>query len=453
MGQGTLAGITVYDEDLADTPRALRGHPQDAQVDKLTGLANRKWFEKTLADCFSRDTLAANTCHILLLDLDDFKEVNYRFGHLAGDHVIATVAARLENLKNERSLVSRLAGNEFAILLDLQMSSSMLQDMADNVIALIEEPIKFLGDVIHLSVSIGGATYPNDANSADGLLGCATMALLDAKKHNFGKTCFYDRGIATKLSEHRAALEKVRNAAATGNIIPYYQPKFRLSDLSVYGFEALARIKNADGTVTGPSGFWPAFEEPTTSSLIAANMVDAVLKDIKRWLTAGFDPGVVSINACEYSFQDADFVTRLIRKIDFAGIPRSKIEIEVTENVLCGSNRKLVGRLLSQLRAEGLLISLDDFGTGFASLTHLRDYPIDTLKIDGSFVDGIGKMPKTTAIVEALVGLGHKLGMELVAEGIETREQMDFLLSINCDRGQGYLVSRPVAAQFVPTLV
>jgi diguanylate cyclase (GGDEF)-like protein len=453
MGRGTLAGIAVYDVDLADTQFAVRGDPQDAQVDRLTGLENRHRFETTLADCFSRDMLAKKTCHILLLDLDDFKEVNYRFGLLAGDHVIATVAKRLQNLKNEGVLVGRLAGNEFAILLNRQMTLQMLQEMADKVVALIEAPIRFLDNVIHMTVSVGVATYPNDANSADGLLGCATMALLDAKKHNFAKTCFYDSGIATKVSKHRAALDKVRNAAATRSIIPYYQPKFRLGDLSVYGFEALARIKNADGTVTGPSDFWPAFEDHTTSSLIATNMVDAVINDIQRWLDSGFDPGVVSINACEYSFQDADFVSRLIRKIDFAGIPRSKIEIEVTENVLCGSNRKLVGRLLSQLRTEGLLISLDDFGTGFASLTHLRDYPIDTLKIDRSFVNGIGNLPKSMAIVEALVGLGHKLGMELVAEGIETQSQMDFLLSINCDRGQGYLVSRPVAAQFVPTLV
>ena len=182
-------------------------------------------------------------------------------------------------------------------------------------------------------------------------------------------------------------------------------------------------------------------------------MLNAVVADIASWRCLGLDPGIISFHASEFSFLNPDFANLLTRKIDAMNIPRSSLEVEITETVLWGDDLKLVGQLMAELRSAGLKISLDDFGPGYASLTHLRDFPINTLKIDQSFIAGLGKKPQTTAIVKAIVELGHNLGMAIVAEGIETQSQLDFLHSIGCDNGQGYLISKPLPADNVLKLL
>jgi diguanylate cyclase (GGDEF)-like protein len=453
LENGTPAHIIGIFQDVTEQHETEIALWRSAHVDHLSGLANRYWFQNALTERLISSRAQPHEVHILLVDLDGFKEVNDTLGHQAGDHVIATIAKRLQIIDDEQAFIARLGGDEFAIILDRPITGEGLRQLADTVLAQIKLPIGFRGDSIHVAASIGVARSPKDALSPDDLLRCADMALYKVKRSGRGRVGFFSPEIATIFDARRTALEKVRNAAGAGWILPYYQPKFRLADLSVYGFEALARITNADGTVSGPSNFWPAFAEPTTSRLITSAIVEAVIDDVRRWLAAGVDPGIISINACEYSFQNAEFATELIRSIDAAQIPRSKFEVEVTETVFWGDDPKLVGRLLSELRDAGLRVSLDDFGTGYASLTHLRDYPIDTLKIDQSFVGGLGKKPQNTAIVNAIVELGHNLGMDVVAEGIETEGQLDFLRSIHCDHGQGYLVSEPVAAHRVVNLL
>ena len=446
---GAPAHIIGIFQDISERHEAERRLWLSAHVDHLSGLANRHWFQKDLAERLSKTQGRSQKVHMLLIDLDGFKEVNDTLGHQAGDAVIAAIAKRLQILAGQGAFVARLGGDEFAVVVDRPTSSESLRALAEEVLVQVKSPIQFQSDAIHVAASIGVACFPDDARTPDELLRCADMALYKIKRAGRGSVGFFSPEIATIFDTRRTALEKVRNAAAANRIVPHYQPKFRLSDLSIYGFEALARIVNEDGTISGPSDFWPAFADPGSSRTITKHMLDAIVSDVVRWRAAGLDPGTISFNACEYSFQDPDFANSLIGKIDAMHIPRSSFEVEVTETVFWGDDPKLVGRLLTELREAGLHVSLDDFGTGYASLTHLRDFPIDTLKIDQSFVAGLGKKPQNTAIVNAIVELGHNLGMGVVAEGVETEGQLDFLRSIQCDSGQGYLVSKPLSAELI----
>lgn len=453
MENGVSTHIIGIFQDITERHEAERALWLSAHVDHLSGLANRHWFQNALAERLAQTQDQTQKTYLLLVDLDGFKEVNDTLGHQAGDAVITTIARRLERVGGHGTFVGRLGGDEFAMILDRRVSSDSLRAMAEEVLLQVKSPIKYQCEAIHVAASIGVACYPADAQTPDELLRCADMALYKIKRSGRGSVAFFSAEIATIFDTRRTALEKVRGAAATNRIVPHYQPKFRLADLSIYGFEALARIQNEDGTISGPTDFWPAFADPVSSKTITRHMLDAIVKDVARWRAAGFDPGTISFNACEYSFQDPDFASSLILKIDGMNIPRSCFEVEVTETVFWGNDPKLVGRLLAELRDAGLGVSLDDFGTGYASLTHLRDFPIDTLKIDQSFVAGLGRKPQNTAIVNAIVELGHNLGMGVVAEGVETEGQLDFLRSIGCDSGQGYLVSKPIPAPQVTEIL
>jgi diguanylate cyclase (GGDEF)-like protein len=450
---GAPAHVIGIFQDITERNEAERALWLSAHVDHLSGLANRHWFHKYLAERLSERQDRPKTVYLLLIDLDGFKEVNDTLGHQAGDEVIAAIAKRLRLVAGEGAFVARLGGDEFAVVLDKPISSERLRALAEDVLIEVKSPIRFRNDAIQVAASIGVACFPDDASTPEELLRCADMALYKIKRSGRGSVGSFSPEIATIFDTRRSALEKVRNAAAANRIVPHYQPKFRLADLSIYGFEALARILNEDGTISGPSDFWPAFADPFSSTTISKHMLDAILADVAGWRAAGLDPGTISFNACEFSFQDPDFANSLIQKIDAMQIPRSSFEVEVTETVFWGDDPKLVGRLLTELRDAGLHVSLDDFGTGYASLTHLRDFPIDILKIDQSFVAGLGKKPQNTAIVNAIVELGHNLGMRVVAEGIETDGQLDFLRTIRCDSGQGYIVSKPLAADRITEIL
>ncbi|MBO9099803.1 MULTISPECIES: sensor domain-containing diguanylate cyclase [unclassified Rhizobium] len=453
MENGVPAHIIGIFQDITERHDAERTLWHSAHVDHLSGLANRHWFQKDLAERLTKARHESQKVGLLLIDLDSFKEVNDTLGHQAGDEVIARIAKRLQLVAGESSFVARLGGDEFALVLERPIATDDLRTLAEEVMSQVKSPIRFQSEAIHVSASIGIACFPDDANTPDQLLRCADMALYKIKRSGRGSIGFFGPEIATIFDTRRMALEKVRSAAAANRIVPYYQPKFRLDDLSVYGFEALARIENEDGTISGPSDFWPAFADPTSSKTITRHILDGIVSDILRWRAMGIDPGTISFNACEYSFQDPDFASSLIRKIDGMKIPRSSFEVEVTETVFWGDDPKLVGRLLTELREAGVHVSLDDFGTGYASLTHLRDFPIDTLKIDQSFVAGLGKKLQNTAIVNAIVELGHTLGMKVVAEGIETEDQLEFLRSIQCDSGQGFFVSGALAADRITDML
>ncbi|MDB5524589.1 MAG: hypothetical protein JWM58_2352 [Rhizobium sp.] len=443
---GVPAFLNGIFQDITDSYHAEQHLWQSANIDALCGIPNRNWFQRTLSEKLAASEAVPDRLTLMLLDLDGFKEINDTLGHLAGDCVLQAVARRLRSVASGQADVARLGGDEFTLLIDRLLPGDDVQRLADDVLAELRKPVLFDKQSIYFSASMGVAHYPADAATSDDLMRCADMALYKVKRAGRGSVGHFSPEIATIFDTRRLAIEKVRRAGAEGRITPFYQPKLRLADRSVYGFEALARIRNADGTVSGPADFWLAFADATSARLISERIMAGITEDIARWLDRGLDPGVVSFNACEFCFQTADFATQLIKRLDQNHIPHSMIEIEVTETVFWGEDAKLVGKILEQLHNEGIRISLDDFGTGYASLTHLKDFPIDCIKIDQSFIAGLGAKSQHTTIVNAIVDLGHNLGMDVVAEGIETEPQLSFLRSVGCNGGQGFLFSKAVPA-------
>lgn len=443
---GVLAGLTGIFQDVTEQCEAEQQLWRSANIDALCGIPNRNWFQQTLQERLAAAQPKGGRLTLMLLDIDGFKEVNDTIGHLAGDAVLRAIANRLQVLIGEQAFIARLGGDEFAILVEGQAAGENIHDLADSILAELRKPVQFERQSIYFSASIGIAHYPSDASTAEDFMRCADMALYKVKRSGSGSVGYFSPEIATIFDTRRIAIEKVRSAGAEGRIVPFYQPKVRLADRSVYGFEALVRLRNGDGTISGPADFWSAFSDATSSRLITQHILAAITDDIAGWLEQGLDPGVTSFNVCEFSFQTPDFATQLIQRLDQKRIPRSLIEIEVTETVFWGEDSRLVGRTLEHLHREGIRISLDDFGTGYASLTHLKDFPIDCIKIDQTFIAGIGAKSQHTTIVNAIVDLGHNLGMDVVAEGIETEPQFDFLRSVHCNGGQGFLISKAVPA-------
>jgi diguanylate cyclase (GGDEF)-like protein len=416
-----------------------------AYVDSLSEIANRSQFQQhftaKLAEAKSKETELS----LLLLDLDGFKEVNDTMGHHAGDEVIKAVAQRIAAVSGRKAFCARLGGDEFAILASIK-SAAARKRLADRILTAVRKPIPIGDQQAFVSGSIGIARFPGDGTTTSGILKAADMALYQAKKAGAGSVGVFSPDIGGIFDARRLAIDTVKRAGMARRIVPFYQPKVCLATRRVYGFEALVRIKNADGSIIGPQDFWHAFADAECSRLINQHMLRAITEDMAEWTAAGLDPGVVSINASEFCFQDGDYAERILSRLEEMGVPPEKFEIEITETVFLGESAKLVETALTTLKEAGCSIALDDFGTGYASLTHLRDFPINHIKIDRSFVLDLIAHSHSTVIVKAIVDLAHNLGMHVVAEGVESEAQYEFLRAIGCDSGQGYLFGRAVPA-------
>ncbi|MFM9861838.1 sensor domain-containing phosphodiesterase [Pseudoxanthobacter sp. M-2] len=415
-----------------------------SNVDGLTGLANRARFLARLAEAIEFARLDAHGLALLILDLDAFKEVNDSLGHRAGDQVIRTVAERFASAAGGDAFVARLGSDEFAAVIE-EDDEATLKGVANEIAAQVRRPIPVDGSRLFLSGSIGIARYPQDATTPDELHKCADVALYRVKKTGRGTTAFFTRDLGGLFDQRRAAVDLVRNAGTEGRIAPYYQPMVRLPDRSPLGFEALVRIEGPNG-VCGPSVFWRAFDDPECARQIDDQMFALTTTDVARWRAEGLAAGRISINVSEYYFKSADFAERVLHRLARLDIPPSMLKIEVTERILLGEDTNLVGAILAELHDAGIAVALDDFGTGYASLSHLRDFPIDVIKIDRSFLRDVHRKPASAVIVRAMIELAANLGIEVVAEGVETEEQADFLAEAGCTAGQGYLFGAAMPA-------
>ncbi len=431
---GVLQDITAVHE----TQRLLW---QSANNDFLTGVANRANFQVMLADHLRQAGGQGSCISLMLLDIDSFKEINDTLGHQAGDDVLRAVASRLVACAPAGARVARLGGDEFAVILP-HRSGDKVHLVASDMLQTIAPPIEATGEQILVTATGGLATFPADAHSGAELLRCADIALYNGKRHERGSVGPYVAGIANLFDKRRMAIEKVERAIIGNRLVPFYQPVVRLRDRAAYGYEALARIRNQDGSVSAAADFAEAFSDPRSCRRIAERMLHLVTADIARLHALGRDPGIISLNASQADLNSLEFPKRLLARLEECGVEPRAITLEVTETLLLSSDSKAVRMALQTLSEAGVRIALDDFGTGYSSLTHLRDFPLHQIKIDKSFVFGLGANAESPAIVKALVDLAHALGLCVVAEGIETEAQYDFLRAIGCDFGQGYLFGK-----------
>jgi diguanylate cyclase (GGDEF)-like protein len=418
-----------------------------ANFDELTGLANRHHFNQALAVAVESCRKTGSGLTLMILDLDNFKEINDTRGHAVGDDILTEVGRRLAHAAPHSAFVARLGGDEFAVIISEDCSFKGIEKEGNHVLACLKHPIRIGPTHIYIRGTLGIARFPADAANASELLKHADLGLYSAKQLDRGAARLYSPDLATLFERHSRAVDLVRNALSRDSLVPFYQPKMRLDNGGLYGFEALARIRAEDGSILGPAAFGAALEDRVKARRIGRRMLRAVTADIASWRNAGLDPISVSLNVSEYDFLDGKLAQRVLRRLDELALPHSDLTIEVTESVFLGEKTTLVREALARLDAEGIKIELDDFGTGYASLTHLLKFPISRLKIDRSFIENLGVEDGSRVIVQAVIDLGHKLNCEIIAEGVETEAQAGLLRQMGCDAAQGYFFGHPASEE------
>lgn len=407
-----------------------------ANLDRLTGLPNRaRFIELAETELSARNDKVPS---LMLIDIDGFKKINDTFGHEIGDQLIKIVADRLSEISNDRVQLFRTGGDEFAILAPFK-DQLRLTRLCEKIIKAIKRPLSFSGHNLSITCSIGCCTSAQAGWTVNELLKCADVALREVKRSARGTYEFFGEGSESGLSARMAAISMVLDAVATDRLLPFFQEEVDLASGRRVGFEALARIIDADGKIVMPGQFWPAFSDPDCARVISDQILTKALQQIRLWADVGVEHGIVGINVSEVCIRERNYADHVLLELSRHGVAPSSLMIEITETVILAEGEEVVLQNIRTLKAAGCKIALDDFGTGYASLSHLRDYPIDFVKIDRSFIKELTSRPENRTIVTALVQLCRSLGLKVIAEGIENEEALSSLRKIGCDVGQGFL--------------
>jgi PAS domain S-box-containing protein len=435
-----------------------------AYFDQLTELPNRSFLTEHLTYVLSQAKRHERTVALLYLDLDNFKRINDTFGHSGGDDLLQEVSLRLKTCVRESDLVShasraqraaptseagadtivRFGGDEFIILLSEVAHVQDAARVARRIIRAMEVPVRFGETDVVVGVSIGIALYPNDGDTEEILLKNADAAMYHAKGSGRNNFQFYKETLNATALERLSLEANLRHAIETDEIVLHYQPKISVSDGTVVGAEALARWQHPELGTVSPGEFIPIAEETGLIVPLGEMVLRSACNQIKQWEDAGF-PMAVSVNMSFRQFRDQSLISRVRQVLAATGISAHLLEIEFTESVLM-DDTGASDRLLAELKGLGLSISMDDFGTGYSSLSHLKRLPIDILKIDRSFVSDLLASEDDQAIVTAIIAMAHRMKLSVVAEGVETQEQLDILGHHGCDVIQGFLLSPAVPA-------
>lgn len=448
-GQGRPVRRVGTMQDVTERKRVEQELWLAAHADPLTGLANRTLFQARVDEAVARAGLQGTEVCVLIVDIDRFKEINDTLGHDAGDAVLRAVADKLQRCCPSGATVARLGGDEFGAVMSSDQCDKMFHVVSEDILVTLRQPIVHGHRDIECSASVGWSAYPTHDTQATTLLKNADIALYAAKKAGRNRVATFDPSMRDDLERRVHVLRSAKDALNKDAVFPYYQPKISLRTGRLVGFEALLRWTDASG-LRPPSDLQEAFADPDLACRLGARMLRCVVWDMRRWSEAGLAFGHVALNAGAPELHRSDFAGGVLEALNRSGLRTDQLEIEVTEGVLLDDEAAGVTKALQALNDAGVSVSLDDFGTGYASLTHLKRFPIKWLKIDRSFVSSLETDEDARVIVKAVVGLTHSLGLRAVAEGVETRDQLNFLADIGCELAQGYLIARPMAAGEVP---
>ncbi|HWV22051.1 MAG TPA: EAL domain-containing protein [Devosia sp.] len=412
-----------------------------AYYDVLTGLPNRGRYNELLDEHIAM----SQPFGLILLDIDHLKSVNDTIGHAAGDRLIATVGARLASV-HPTLIPCRLGGDEFAIIARGCSSHDMLEHWASMVSDMTTGLVEMASQSFEAHVTMGGAVFGLDGTDADTLSQNADFALYHAKQARRGGYMAFEADLRTEMTHRMAQVRQLDQALSDNCVEPFYQPIVNLETNEIVGLEALARLR-LGGELVSVGEFQTALTDPRLACELTGKMLEQVARDMRGWLDAGIDFQHVGVNVTTGDFQRGDLAERIIDIFGRARVPLSHIVLEVNEAVFVGGSDRSVPHAVEALRSRGILVALDDFGTGFASLTHLLSFPVDIIKIDRSFITRLGVDGPSETVVSGLVDIVRKLGMRIVAEGVECPEQAEALRRFGCGMAQGYLYSRPVSAR------
>lgn len=449
-GPNRVVGVSF---DITDRKAAEEEVWRTANHDSLTGLPNRVLFQRRLEQALSTARQRGTSVSLLLIDLDDFKDVNDTLGHDAGDTLLRETATRLSMMVREQDMVARLGGDEFSVLVLEPLTLSHAASLAESILKKLRQPFTYAGRMLVSRASIGVAAFPDHDFAPAELMKDADIALYRAKAEGRDRVVTYSPEMR-RMTEQRLALGRdMREAISRNQIVPFYQPKVCLSTGRVVGLEALARWMHPDRGILTPAIFGAVFDDPELATAIGKRLIGKIVSDMRRWLDGGINFGRVAFNLSSVEFNQPDLADEVLRILNLAKVPAKHLEIEVTEKVLLDGRSGLVAGTLEKFHRQGVRIALDDFGTGYASLTHLKRFPVDHIKIDHSFITDLEQDQDDAAIVAALVSLGGSLGLQVTAEGVETEGQVWRLREMGCHNAQGHFYARPMAASEVAQLL
>lgn len=419
----------------------LAGH------DPLTGLANRAAFGRQLEAIRQRALASGERFAVLQLNLDRFKEVNDSYGYNVGDAVLRHIAAQVQHALRPGDLIGRLAGDEIAVVARNLRHAAGAAAVARNLMAAAARPWRTPeGIEVVVGTSVGICMFPDHVDSSQALLQGAHSAVYGAKALGRGAWCFYEEGMTQAARERLAMEARLRRALAQGELRLYYQPQVDIASGHIVGAEALLRWQDPDEGLVSPARFIPVAESSGLIAPLGQWVLEEACRQGQHWRSAGLAPLTVAVNVSPRQFQLGDLVEDVSRALAQSGFPANSLELEITESAMAERPEQALA-LLTRLGDLGLRLAVDDFGTGYSSLAHIKRFPIDVLKIDQGFVRDIPLNADDMAICSAIIAMGHSMGLSVLAEGVETQAQLDFLRQRGCDHYQGYLRSRPVPAE------
>ncbi|HOM70908.1 MAG TPA: EAL domain-containing protein [Armatimonadota bacterium] len=435
--------IVELQNELLSIREALR---EQATHDPLTRLPNRLLFGDRLSQGLARARRQGKLLAIMFLDLDRFKIINDTLGHSAGDILLTHVAKRLTTVLRDVDTIARMGGDEFTIIISEIDSPDEVSIIAEKVLKSFPEPFYVNDQEVFVSPSIGISLFPTDGADAETLVKNADTAMYRAKDFGRNTYQFYAHLPNTTGIEQVSLDRDLRKAIEQQQLMPYYQARVDLRTNEVLGAEALVRWKHPGLGLLSPAHFIPLAEETGLIVPLSNWMLRTVCAQNVAWQKQGLEPMDIAVNISARHFLHSDLVESVSTALDETGLDPCYLGLELTESTLM-HNPDTAAAALQKLKDMGVKISIDDFGTGYSSLSYLKKFPVDAVKIDQSFIKDITTNPDDAAIAGAVIAMAHSLKLKVIAEGVETLEQLEFLKSINCDEMQGYFISRPVPAE------
>ncbi len=444
-GHGDFLGTYGVARDISDRKKAEATIAFQAYHDQLTGLPNRTLFNDRLGQAIVQAKRHGQTLVVMFLDMDRFKMVNDTLGHMVGDSLLQGVAQRLRGSLREGDTLSRIGGDEFMLLLPHIRSRDNAAYIAEKILTSLKQPFHIDDHEIFVGMSIGISLFPDDGETMDTLIKHADIAMYHAKDNGRNDYKFFTRELQKSLTGRLALENDIRHALQRNEFEIYYQPLVSIENQRIRGMEALIRWNHPERGMVQPDNFIPIAEDSGLISSISDWVLDASCRQAKLWQAREMPRISLAVNLSPRQIEHPEFVERFTRALEANGITGDCIEIEITEGTLMRDMDGTVGKL-RQLADLGVEISIDDFGTGYSSLSYLKKLPVHTLKIDRSFIHDLSSHVNGSTIVAGIAAMAKGLRLNVVAEGVETTAQLDYITSLGCDAYQGYLFSRPVAA-------
>jgi len=423
-----------------------------AHHDTLTGLPNRLLFNEHLMKALAQAKRKGSKLSVLFLDLDRFKLINDTMGHNLGDQLLNIVAGRIQKILREGDTIARQGGDEFLVLLPEIGHEEEAAAVSKRILEALSRPMMIDDNEVYISTSIGISLFPNDAGDIETLVKQADTAMYYAKEKGKNNYQFFTRGLNIKANERLSTENSLRKALTRGEFVVYYQPQIDFVSGCIVGVEALVRWNSTEHGIISPASFIPIAEETGLIVPIGEWVLRTACAQNMAWQKQGYPELRMAVNISARQFQEANFIDVVKEILNETGMPPQLLELEITESVAMEKGETSV-ELLGRFKELGVRISIDDFGTGFSSLNYLRRMPIDTLKIDQSFIRDINSGENGEEVITAIIQLAKNLRLKVIAEGVETDIQWFFLKEKRCDEMQGFLFSKAITSQEIETIL